>query len=90
VPAGVEGGDPSPETRAALWRDAGLVRDPEGLRRLAEDPHPLARLVGAAGLARAESRGAHRRADRPKRDPALDERHVVLRPGREPALERWT
>jgi L-aspartate oxidase len=90
LPAEVEGGDPSPETRAALWRDAGLVRDPEGLRRLAEDPHPLARLVGAAGLARAESRGAHRRADRPKRDPALDERHVVLRPGREPALERWT
>ena len=34
---------PGEETRAALWRDAGLVRDAAGLERLADDPHPLAR-----------------------------------------------
>ncbi|MFI5009903.1 MAG: L-aspartate oxidase [Solirubrobacterales bacterium] len=65
-------------TRAALWRDAGVERDREGLERLVHDPHPLARLIALSALAREESRGAHRRVDHPERDPALDRRHVVV------------
>ena len=38
-------GEPAATTREALWRDAGLVRDAEGMARLREDTHPLARLV---------------------------------------------
>jgi L-aspartate oxidase len=68
----------SAETRAALWRDAGIVRTPEGLERLAQDRHPLARLIARCALERRESRGAHRRADFPDRDPALERRHVVV------------
>ncbi len=65
-------------TRAALWRDAGIVRTQEGLSRLRADPHPLARLIAGCALARTESRGAHLRADYPERDPALDFRHVLV------------
>jgi L-aspartate oxidase len=66
------------ETRDALWRDAGIVRSAEGLERLLDDPHPLARLLARSALARGESRGAHQRADHPERDPALDQRHFVV------------
>ncbi len=78
-----------PATRAALWNDAGVVRTPEGLRRLLEDPHPLARMIAACALARTESRGAHLRADHPERDPAHDFRHVLV--GDEDAIswETW-
>ena len=65
-------------TREALWRDAGIVRTEQGLRRLLDDPHPLARLIARCALARAESRGAHVRADHPERDPACDFRHVLV------------
>jgi L-aspartate oxidase len=65
-------------TRAALWRDAGIVRTTESLARLRDDPHPLARLIARCALERSESRGAHVRADHPKPDPALDLRHVVI------------
>ena len=65
-------------TRAALWRDAGIERTAEGLNRLLEDPHPLARLIARCALERTESRGAHVRADYPERDPALDFRHVLI------------
>jgi L-aspartate oxidase len=67
-----------PDTRAALWRDAGVVRSEPGLRGLLDDPHPLARLIARCALARAESRGAHLRQDHPERDPALDHRHAVI------------
>ncbi len=67
-----------PETRGALWRDAGVVRTPEGLQRLLEDPHPLARLIARCALERTESRGAHLRADHPERNPDFDFRHVVI------------
>ena len=80
---------PSDATRAALWRHAGLRRTPEGLRELAGDPFPLARLIAAAALAREESRGAHQRLDHPDTDPALDGRHVVLGPGERVELESW-
>jgi L-aspartate oxidase len=81
---------PSPATRAALWRYAGLERDAGGLSLLATDPHPLARLIARSALAREESRGAHRRLDYPALDPSLDGRHVTVSDGGAPALERWT
>jgi L-aspartate oxidase len=76
-------------TRAALWRDAGIVRSHEGLNRLLTDPHPLARLIARAALARRESRGAHRREDHPARDPALDHRHGVIS-GEELSWQTWS
>jgi L-aspartate oxidase len=81
---------PGPGTRIALWRQAGLVRDADGLRALSEDPHPLARLIARHALLRTESRGAHMRSDHPALDPALDLHHSVTRAGaEEPAFERW-
>ena len=88
APPGPVAPPPTRDTRHAMWRHAGLERDAEGLRPLLEDPHPLARLVARSALFRAESRGAHARADFPATDPAMDERHTVL-DGDEPGLERW-
>ena len=81
---------PSPETREAMWRHAGLVRTPSGLENLRTDPHPLARLVGACALNRQESRGAHRRADHPATNPELDLHHGVVTRHADVAYERWT
>jgi L-aspartate oxidase len=78
-----------PEIRAALWRDAGVVRDAESLARLLESPHPLARLIAGCALARVESRGAHLRADFPERDPSLDYRHAVVGAHDAIAWQRW-
>jgi L-aspartate oxidase len=78
-----------PEIRAALWRDAGVVRDAESLNRLLHSPHPLARLIAGCALARTESRGAHLRADFPERDPALDYRHAVVGENDAIAWQRW-
>jgi L-aspartate oxidase len=84
-------GPPSRATREALWRLAGLSRDPEGLTVLLDDPHPLARLVAASALCREESRGAHARTDRPDPDPALDDHHTLICAETEhPAFARWT
>src|SRR5918996_915700 len=52
---------PTEQTRAALWRHAGLQRDAAGLAHLLEDPFPLARLIAASCHVREESRGAHQR-----------------------------
>jgi L-aspartate oxidase len=79
-----------PATRAALWRDAGIERTGEGLRRLLEDPHPLARLIARCALAREESRGAHLRLDHPERDPALDHRHAIVSGEHRVRWETWT
>ncbi|MDQ6816634.1 MAG: hypothetical protein M3018_04395, partial [Actinomycetota bacterium] len=83
-------GEVSRESREALWRDAGLERDAEGLARLAGDPHPLAGLIAGSALARAESRGAHQRRDFPEVEPALDGMHVTIRRGCHPELQSWT
>jgi L-aspartate oxidase len=89
VPADVE--RPARATREAVWKDAGLVRDAAGLRRLIDDPHPLARLVAASALAREESRGAHGRRDYPRVDPALDGYHSVIAAGSgEVTHEEWS
>jgi L-aspartate oxidase len=83
--------------RSALWRDAGIVRSADGLNRLLDSPHPLVRLIARCALTRTESRGAHQRADYPERDPALDQRHVVVggqpaAPDREPEIgwQTWS
>ncbi len=83
-------GSVEPESRAALWRYAGLERDGAGLLSLAEDPHPLVRLIAAGALARQESRGAHQRLDFPDRSALLDGRHVTMTVGGEPTLETWS
>ena len=83
------GAPPSERTRAALWRDAGLLRDAAGLRALLDDPFPVARLIATAALAREESRGAHQRSDHPDVDPALDRVHTVVDGAGAVALERW-
>ncbi|HMS62020.1 MAG TPA: FAD-dependent oxidoreductase [Solirubrobacteraceae bacterium] len=79
---------PTRATQDAMWRDAGLVRDREGLERLLADPHPLARLVARCALLREETRGSHIRRDFPATDPKLDLHHAVIR-NDEPAFELW-
>ncbi len=82
---------PDRDTRKAVWRYAGLVRDPEGLRSLLDHDHPLARLVAACALHREETRGAHVRADHPETDPSLDDEHTVVAAGGvTPVFEHWT
>jgi L-aspartate oxidase len=81
---------PTRETRKAMWRQAGLERDAEGLRALLGDPHPLARLVARCALFREETRGAHARADHPETDASLDGRHTVVESGSDdPHLDLW-
>jgi L-aspartate oxidase len=97
APSSSRPGDPSStpppkvqeETRAALWRWAGIVRDRDGLERLLDDPHPLARLIARAALAREESRGCHLRSDFAAEDPQLERRHLVLASSDDPRTERW-
>ena len=79
----------TPRLREEMWRDAGLIRDAEGLERLAHAPNLVARLIAASALAREESRGGHFRSDFPVEDDAFAA-HTVIRPGREPVFERWT
>ena len=88
-PAAAATKPPPADTRAALWRHAGLQRQADGLRRLARDPYPLARLIAAACLTRQESRGAHQRIDYPHADAALDGLHTLVRPGEEHRLQRF-
>ncbi|HET8821615.1 MAG TPA: hypothetical protein VFM57_08710, partial [Thermoleophilaceae bacterium] len=80
---------PEEPTRAALWRHAGLRRDPEGLAELCRDRYPLARLVAAACLAREESRGAHQRTDHPEASGALDRMHTLVGKDVGPRFELW-
>ncbi len=80
---------PGPESREALWRNAGLVRDAAGLTSLLDDPHPLVRLIATAALRREESRGAHWRRDFPDQDPKLDRCHVTLVTDQKAEFEQW-
>ena len=77
---------PLPASREALWTNAGIERDHDGLTALSADPHPLVRLIADCALARQESRGAHRRRDFPELDHELDGRHVTVGPDGDPAL----
>jgi L-aspartate oxidase len=77
------------QTREALWRHAGVVRDAQGLSELLEDPHPLARMIARCALHRQESRGAHLRSDHPRCDPALDHHHTVVGADGAVALTAW-
>ena len=79
---------PTVETRRAIWAHAGPRRDAVGLTRLLADPYPLARLIAASALERRESRGAHRRSDHPRPDPAFDGVHIVCGADAAPRMER--
>ena len=60
---------PTDETRDAVWRYAGPMRNPDDLARLISNPYPLARAIGASALGRRESRGGHLRRDCPRHRP---------------------
>jgi L-aspartate oxidase len=81
---------PSEETRDAVWRLAGPVRDGEGLERLAADPYPLAAAIAACALRRRESRGGHLRSDFPGLDPELDDAHIVRAADGGTRLQAWS
>ena len=72
-----------------LWRDAGLIRNADGLTQLLGSPSELVRLIARSALARTESRGVHFREDFPAEDDGLAG-HLVVLPGGEPELERWS
>ncbi len=80
---------PTVATREAMWRDAGPRRTADGLERLLDDPYPLACLVAASALERAESRGVHQRSDHPIRDASLDGVHLIVGPDGGLRRERW-
>jgi L-aspartate oxidase len=88
-PAGGPNPVPPRDTRAALWRLAGIEREAPALRELLDDPFPLARMIAASALAREESRGAHQRADFPETDARFDGMHAVARGDGEPRFEHW-
>ena len=80
---------PSDETREAVWRYAGPMRNPDDLARLISNPYPLARALAASAHDRRESRGGHLRRDAPETDPALDGIHVVVHPDGSVSEEKW-
>jgi L-aspartate oxidase len=88
-PGGPPVSRPSADSRRALWHDAGIERNADGLRRLSGDEHPLVRLIAACALTHEESRGAHQRSDFPDLDPRLDGHHVTVSGGADPALAAW-
>jgi L-aspartate oxidase len=89
-PAGPPPEAPTRATREAMWRLAGLERNAADLTELQADPHPLARLVAAAALAREETRGGHARTEFPQSDGRLDGRHsVFFAQASAPALVSW-
>jgi L-aspartate oxidase len=80
---------PPRPSREALWRLAGLRRNPADLERLLQDPFPLVRMIASCALTREESRGAHQRVDRPQTDPNLDLQHAVVTRDGDPVFETW-
>ncbi len=81
---------PSEETRDAVWRLAGPLRNPDDLARLVSDPYPLANATAISALDRRESRGGHLRTDCPDTDPSLDGVHVVLGADGTARHEEWS
>ncbi len=79
---------PDQELKDALWRDAGLVRNADGLRSLMSASHTVVRLIAEAGLIREESRGVHHREDFPEQHEAFA-RHIVQRLDHDPELVEW-
>ena len=80
---------PTVETREAVWKLAGPVRTGSELRRLTEDPYPLAAAIGKSALAREESRGGHRRTDYRETSAALDHHHLIVLPDGTIESRRW-
>ena len=80
---------PTEATREAVWRLAGPQRRPEPMRRLRDDPYPLAARIASSALEREESRGGHLRVDFPGIDPDLDGVHIVVGPDGNTRRERW-
>ena len=80
---------PSEDTREAVWRRAGPLRNPDDLASLVANPYPLAKQLARSALHRRESRGGHLRVDCPAADPALEGLHVVVGPGGDVRRERW-
>jgi L-aspartate oxidase len=80
---------PTQQTRDAVWRCAGPLRNPDDLARLVSDSYPLAAAIAAAALGRRESRGGHLRTDCPQLDADLDGVHLVLAPDRQARQEEW-
>ncbi len=81
---------PTEETRDAVWRRAGPLRNPDDLARLVSDPYPLAKATAVAALGRRESRGGHLRTDCPDADTGLDGVHVVLGADGTARHEEWS
>jgi L-aspartate oxidase len=88
-PSGRKFVPPTVETRDAVWRLAGPLRDADRLARLTGDPYPLAAAIASCALERRESRGGHLRIDFPGIDHELDGVHFVLGPEGEPRREAW-
>jgi L-aspartate oxidase len=80
---------PTLETRDAVWRLAGPVREAGRLEQLIADPYPLATAIATCALQREESRGGHLRSDFPNLDHDLDGVHIVLAPDGRTRLETW-
>jgi len=80
---------PTRDTRDAVWRLAGPLRNPTDLAALIPDPYPLAKAIARNALERQESRGPHLRTDCPATDPALDGVHVVAGPDGSIRREAW-
>jgi L-aspartate oxidase len=81
---------PTEQTRDAVWRLAGPVRDAARLEQLTGDPYPLAAAIATCALRRRESRGGHLRSDFPGIDPDLDGAHIVLSADGETRTEAWS
>jgi L-aspartate oxidase len=82
-------GPPTQETREAVWRRAGPLRNPDDLASLISSPYPLATAIARCALNRRESRGGHLRTDCPAADSDLDGVHFVLAADGEVRREEW-
>ncbi len=79
---------PNEETRDAVWRRAGPMRNPDDLAALVSNPYPLASATATYALTRRESRGGHLRSRLPRDRPRADGVHFVLSPDGEVRRER--